>query len=166
MCKRIFKHETTEKKKGNIPFYKIGTFGKTADSFISKELYEEYKNNFPFPNIGDTLISASGSIGRTIKYSGEDAYYQDSNIVWIDHNKSFNPSFFFHLVSNIAWNGVEGSTIKRLYNDNILKTKVVFPNKFEQEKLGQIFNVLDKTFTLHQRNLFFPVKIFNISHIL
>ena len=82
MNKRIFKEQTTTK--GDIPFYKIGTFGSDADSFISRDLFEEYKNKYPYPNIGDILISASGSIGRTVVYNGEDAYYQDSNIVWQD----------------------------------------------------------------------------------
>ena len=36
MNKRIFKSQTTEK--GDIPFYKIGTFGKEADAYISNEL--------------------------------------------------------------------------------------------------------------------------------
>lgn len=39
MCKRILKSQTTDK--GDIPFYKIGTFGKKADSFISNELFED-----------------------------------------------------------------------------------------------------------------------------
>jgi type I restriction enzyme S subunit len=41
MCKRILKEQTSFE--GEIPFYKIGTFGKQADSFISKNLYEDYK---------------------------------------------------------------------------------------------------------------------------
>jgi type I restriction enzyme S subunit len=32
MCKRIFKEQTTTE--GDIPFYKIGTFGKEPDAFI------------------------------------------------------------------------------------------------------------------------------------
>ena len=43
---------------------------------------------------GDILISASGSIGRTVEYTGEDAYYQDSNIVWLKHDKTIVNSFF------------------------------------------------------------------------
>src|SRR5690554_1608479 len=34
MCKRIFKEQTTNNPKDGIPFYKIGTFGKKADSYI------------------------------------------------------------------------------------------------------------------------------------
>ena len=37
MCKRIMKNQTTST--GNIPFYKIGTFGKKPDAFISSELF-------------------------------------------------------------------------------------------------------------------------------
>ena len=40
MCKRIMKADTTNE--GDIPFYKIGTFGKKADAFIKKDKYEEF----------------------------------------------------------------------------------------------------------------------------
>ena len=75
MCRRIFKDQTTES--GEIPFYKIGTFGGKPDAFISKDLFEEYKAKYPYPNIGDILISASGSIGRTVEFTGKDEYFQD-----------------------------------------------------------------------------------------
>ena len=39
MCKRILKDQTSSQ--GDIPFYKIGTFGKKADAFISRELFNE-----------------------------------------------------------------------------------------------------------------------------
>ena len=77
MCKRIFKEQTSIV--GDIPFYKIGTFGGEPDAFISRELFEEYKEKFPYPQIGDMLISASGTIGRIVEYTGENAYFQDSN---------------------------------------------------------------------------------------
>ncbi|PUZ30963.1 restriction endonuclease subunit S, partial [Staphylococcus cohnii] len=84
MNKRIYKKQTSPYEE--IPFYKIGTFGKKSDTFISRNTYEEYKTKFPYPKVGDILISASGSIGRTIEYKGQEAYYQDSNIVWLDHD--------------------------------------------------------------------------------
>ncbi|MFQ9813167.1 MAG: hypothetical protein ACLRY7_09850 [Hominenteromicrobium sp.] len=37
MCRRIFKEQTSET--GDIPFYKIGTFGAEPDAFISRELF-------------------------------------------------------------------------------------------------------------------------------
>ena len=47
MCRRIFKEQTTEK--GEVPFYKIGTFGAKADAFISRDFYEDYKSKYPYP---------------------------------------------------------------------------------------------------------------------
>lgn len=84
MCKRILKEQTS--KKGDIPFYKISTFGGEADCFISKEIFEEYKEKYSYPRKGDILISAAGTIGRTVIYNGEDAFFQDSNIVWLDND--------------------------------------------------------------------------------
>ena len=151
MNKRIFKEQTTTK--GDIPFYKIGTFGSDADSFISRELFEEYKNKYPYPNIGDILISASGSIGRTVVYNGEDAYYQDSNIVWLNHNGQIDNSFLLQFYNQVKWAGLEGSTIKRLYNKNILETNIALPKIEEQRLIGKFFKLVDSSITLHQRKL-------------
>jgi len=151
MCKRIFKDQTAES--GDIPFYKIGTFGGEPDAYISRDLFKEYKHLYSYPEKGDILISASGSIGRTVEYTGEDAYYQDSNIVWLKHDKTIVNSFLKHLYEVIRWSGIEGSTIKRLYNDNILKTEVMIPAAPEQEEIGKCFNNLDNLITLHQRKL-------------
>lgn len=151
MNKRIFKEQTTTK--GDIPFYKIGTFGSDADSFISRDLFEEYKNKYPYPNIGDILISASGSIGRTVVYNGEDAYYQDSNIVWLSHNGKIDNSFLLQFYNQVKWAGLEGSTIKRLYNKNILETYIAVPKIEEQHLIGEFFKLFDSSITLHQRKL-------------
>lgn len=151
MCKRIFKDQTSEK--GDIPFYKIGTFGGVPDAYIPRELFNEYKQMYPYPEKGDILISASGSIGRTVEYTGEDAYFQDSNIVWLRHDKSIVNLFLKYLYEVIQWAGIEGSTIKRLYNDNILTTEVMIPSVQEQEKIGAYLDSIDHLITLHQRKL-------------
>ena len=78
MCKRIFKEQTTPT--GDIPFYKIGTFGKEPDAFIPAEIYHQFRQKYSFPNKGDVLVSAAGTVGRCVVYDGEDAYFQDSNI--------------------------------------------------------------------------------------
>lgn len=149
MCKRIFKEQTSPV--GDIPFYKIGTFGAEPDAFISRELFEEYKEKFQYPKIGDMLISASGTIGRTVEYDGEEAYFQDSNIVWFKHDERVDNSFLKCIYGIIKWSGIEGSTIKRLYNDNFLKTEFYMPSVAEQEKIGEYFANLDHLITLHQR---------------
>jgi len=152
MNKRIFKDETSEN--GDIPFYKIGTFGGTADAFISKEKFKEYKEKYPYPEIGDILISASGSIGRTVVYNGEDAYYQDSNIVWLKHDQQLDNSYLQQYYEIIKWSGIEGTTIKRLYNKNILETNIFLPpSVYEQQAVGSYFSNLDNLIATHQEKI-------------
>ena len=151
MCRRIFKEQTSDT--GDIPFFKIGTFGAEPDAFISKELFEEYKSKYPYPQKGDILISASGSIGKTVEFSGNNEYFQDSNIVWLSHDKRLSNPFLKYFYSVVKWAGIEGSTIKRLYNDNILNTVICMPSVPEQNRIGTFFENLDHLITLHQREL-------------
>lgn len=149
MCRRIFKEQTSEN--GDIPFYKIGTFGGEADAFISREVFEEYRAKYPYPKKGDILLSASGSIGRIVEFTGKNEYFQDSNIVWLNHDERLDNSFLKCFYSIVKWAGIEGSTIKRLYNNNILNTVINLPIVEEQQKIGAYFANLDHLITLHQR---------------
>lgn len=142
MCKRVMKYQTAEK--GEVPFYKIGTFGHVADAYISKELFDNFKRNYPYPQKGDILISAAGTIGRTVEFSGNDEYFQDSNIVWLNHNNTIYNPFLKIIYSIVKWNGLEGSTLKRLYNNNILNTKFYIPSFAEQKKIGDFFSEQDE----------------------
>lgn len=152
MNKRIYKSQTNED--GEIPFYKIRTFGKKADSFISNKLFNEYKKKYPYPKVGDILISASGTIGNTVIYKGENAYFQDSNIVWLNVNhKIILNSFLYNFYKIVHWKGLEGSTIKRLYNSNILSTSINYPSITEQQKIGDFFAELDKLLDLQQQKI-------------
>ncbi len=151
MNKRIYKSQTSDDEE--IPFYKISTFGKEPTTFISREIFEEYKEKFPYPNKGDILISASGSIGKTIEYNGEEAYFQDSNIVWLNHNQQVSNKFLKQFYSIIDWKGIEGSTIKRLYNRHILNTIINLPLYEEQEKIGTFFSKLDRQIELEEKKL-------------
>jgi len=149
MCKRIFKNETSSE--GEIPFYKIGTFGKNPDAYITKTLYDEYRSKYRFPKKGDILISASGTIGRTVVYDGEPAYYQDSNIVWIDNDETqVLNRFLYHSYKVVKWGEEEGATIKRLYNSNLEKIKIRYPQSTDHQKeiINDIDNLISKTQSL------------------
>jgi len=142
MCKRVFNNQT--KPTGAIPFYKIGTFGKEPDAFISEGLFKSYKQKFSFPKKGDILISASGTIGRTVVYDGRPAYFQDSNIIWIDNNETIVSNEYLYYVYQIADYSTEGGTIQRLYNDIIKNTKFICPPKTEQTTIATALNDVDK----------------------
>lgn len=157
MNKRIFKHQTSGS--GEVPFFKIGTFGKQPDAFISMALFKEYKAKYPYPVTGDLLLSASGSIGRVVEYKGEEQYFQDSNIVWLKHDGRIDNSFLKVFYSMVQWSGLEGSTIKRLYNKNILDTEINTPERPEQTAIGTYFQKLDSLINQHQQ------KHDNLSHL-
>lgn len=146
MCRRVFNHETTPI--GDIPFFKIGSFGKSADAFITKELFLNYKQRFPYPKVGDILISAAGTIGRTVVFNGQEAYFQDSNIVWINNDeKIVLNSYFKYILEKVRFN-TEGGTIQRLYNNILLTTKFAAPNLAEQQKIADFLTSVDEKINL------------------
>jgi type I restriction enzyme S subunit len=151
MCKRILKEQTSPR--GEIPFYKIGTFGGVPDAYISREIFENFRNSYPFPKNGAVLISAAGTIGRTVRYNGELAYFQDSNIVWLDNSeKLIADIFLFYLYQLIDWSPSVGA-IQRLYNENILGAQVKFPSILEQQKIADCLSSLDDLITAQTQKL-------------
>ena len=142
MCKRILKSQTNTV--GGVPFYKIGTFGKEADAYISQETFNEYRSKYNFPKKGDVLISAAGTIGRTVVYDGKPAYFQDSNIVWIDNDESIVLNSYLRYCYELKpWKASEGGTIPRLYNDNIAKAVIAVPSIEEQKRVVSILDRFD-----------------------
>lgn len=156
MCKRILKKQTLPN--GDIPFYKIGTFGKTANAFISRQVYEEYRFKYSFPKKGDILLSASGTIGRRVIYDGQPAYFQDSNIVWIDNDeKQVLNSFLYKFYGYCDWDPTKGATISRLYNDDLRRIEIPLPPLPEQQRivsiLDECFTAIDKAKANAEKNL-------------
>jgi type I restriction enzyme, S subunit len=126
MCKRVLKQQTS--CTGEIPFYKIGTFGRTPDAYISQELFDLLSSNYSYPKRGDILISAAGTIGRRVVFDGKPAYFQDSNIVWIDNDEtSVLNNFLFYIYGTNPWFVEGGGTIARLYNYNLAKAVIDIP---------------------------------------
>lgn len=143
MCKRIMKDQTSEK--GDIPFFKIGTFGGKADAYISRELFEDYKEKYSYPKKGEILISAAGTIGRTVVFNGEDAYFQDSNIVWISNNEQLVLNTFLrYLYGVIDWK-IDGGTIKRLYNYNLKNATIYVPTLQAQSRIVSILDTFEQS---------------------
>lgn len=148
MCKRVFKEQTCEV--GDVPFFKIGTFGGAPDAYISQSLFDELKSKYAYPKVGTILLSASGTIGRQVEYKGEDAYYQDSNIVWLEHDDTVLDSYLKQFYSVVKWQGLEGSTIKRLYNKTVLDTPFYRPSLPEQRKIADCLSAVDAVIAAQQ----------------
>lgn len=151
MCRRVFNYETNDQ--GEIPFYKIGTFGKEPDAYISKELYDSYRQSFSFPNKGDILISAAGTIGRTIIYDGTPSYFQDSNIVWIENNGALISNQYLFQVFQVVEYKTEGGTIQRLYNSILKSANFPCPSKPEQQIITERLTTIDNKLQTEQTYL-------------
>lgn len=152
MCKRILKSQTSEK--GDVPFFKIGTFGKEPDAFISRELFDEFKRLYSYPNIGDIIVSAAGTIGRISVFDGKPAYFQDSNLIWIDNDNSIiDNSFLAVAYPRIKW-AISSTTIARIYNDTVRQTSTTAPTSLkEQCEIGTLFSKINELLAEAEREV-------------
>ena len=143
MCKRIFASQTNPN--GGVPFYKIGTLGGEPDAFISKDLFEEYKSKYNFPRPGEILITCSGTVGKCLAYDGSEAYFQDSNIVWIDNpTLEVSNEFLLSILSNVNWSTLNSTTITRIYGPDLRGLAIKFPqNEQEQKRIADCLSALD-----------------------
>ena len=143
MCKRILKSQTADQ--GEVPFYKISTFGGKADAYISRKLFEDYRRQYSYPHKGDILLSAAGTIGRKVVFDGSDSYFQDSNIVWIDNDeKIVLNEFLYWWYSVIAWTTEDGGIVTRLYNNNLKSSLVPLPPLPEQHRIASALSDMDE----------------------
>ena len=143
MCKRILASQTNAEC--GVPFYKIGTIGGAPDAYISKELFESYRAKYNYPRKGEVMITCAGTVGKAMIFDGEDSYYQDSNIVWIDNptNKIDN-TFLYHLISKVDWSKLNTTTIVRIYNDDLRQLRISYPTLSEQRKISIFLNLLNQ----------------------
>lgn len=150
MCKRIFAEETNPLE--GVPFYKIGTLGSAADSFISYELFNTYRNKYNYPEKGEILITCSGTIGKIVRHSGEDAYYQDSNIVWLKNDqRNVINNYLFYFFEGFNWEKLNSTTITRIYGDDLRNILLCFPpKKKEQQKIADCLSSLDERITAQE----------------
>lgn len=143
MCKRIFAIQTSNL--GEVPFYKIGTIGGTPDAYISKELHDEYKEQYNYPQKGELLITCAGTVGKCTIFDGKDAYFQDSNIVWISNPKEqINNNFLYYYISQVDWGKLNSTTITRIYNDNLRNLLINYPITEEQNKIVSFLSLIDQ----------------------
>ena len=143
MCKRILASQTNTEE--GVPFYKIGTIGNAPDAYISKELFDDYKTKYNYPHKGEVMITCAGTVGKCVIYDGKDAYYQDSNIVWIDNSSQcISNSFLYHLLAKVDWRKLNSTTIIRIYNDDLRNLKLSYPQIEEQQKISRLLSFLDE----------------------
>jgi type I restriction enzyme S subunit len=153
MCKRIFAEETNPTE--GVPFYKIGTLGGVPDAFISREKFEDYKSRYNYPRPGEVLITCSGSVGKCLPFDGKDAYFQDSNIVWLDNpTGEVSNQFLLMLLSKVNWGNLNSTTITRIYGPDLRGMAIKFPAvEDEQKRIASFLSSLDALITAETQKL-------------
>lgn len=108
-----------------------------------------YDNNFDFE--GNFVLTArvGANAGTLYQHSGKVKI--SDNTVYI---QSDNLSFLYNLLNRFDLKKLSFGTGQPLVKSSELKKLALnFPNKEEQEKIGNFFNQLDYTIALHQRQL-------------
>lgn len=153
--KRIYANEYAE---SGIPFYRskeireLGTGLKPSIKlFIKQERYDEIREKYGVPKVGDILIAA---IGATIGYSWivdttSPFYYKDGNLIILAIKDNVNPIFLNHtigiLIEDFKKKGVAGSAQLALTIEKLEKMMVVNPELELQNQFADFVKQVDKS---------------------
>jgi type I restriction enzyme S subunit len=96
--KRIFADEYVDK---GVPFYRGKEISQKRTGqalsevmFISKERFDAIAKQFGFPQQGDILITAVGTVGNSYMVQDEVFYFKDGNIIWLKDFSSEGLNYF------------------------------------------------------------------------
>jgi type I restriction enzyme S subunit len=152
--KRIFLSDYVEE---GIPFWRskevIEQFhGKkvSTELFITREKYNEIKNKFGVPQLGDILLTSVGTIGVPYLVSDKSPFYfKDGNLTWIKEIISEVEPYYIYLwlSSDIGQKEIQnhliGSSQKALTIDSLKKIKIPLPSLPIQQKVAGILAAYD-----------------------
>lgn len=169
--KRIYANEYVE---SGVPFYRskeireLGTGMKpSVELFIKQERYDEIKEKYGVPKVGDILIAA---IGATIGYSWivdseNPFYYKDGNIIILSIKDNVNPIFLNHtmriLIDDFKNKGVAGSAQLALTIEKLEKMMVINPPIELQNRFADFVRAIDKSKVKVQKALDETQKLFD-----
>ncbi|MCT4686454.1 restriction endonuclease subunit S [Vallitalea sp.] len=160
--KRVHREDYAEK---GIPFFrgleisKLGSYSKLEDLlYISKEYYNNLKDKYGVPKIGDILITAVGTLGNSyLICDNTPFYFKDGNLIWFSDIK-INPQYLnIYIGDGIGKKRVlesaTGSNQKALTMVKLQDIQVLIPSKEEQRKIGIFFQNLDNLIIINQHKL-------------
>ena len=98
------------------------------------------------------MITCAGTVGKAIPFDGADSYFQDSNIVWLSNpTDKINNKFLYYIISRVDWSRLNSTTITRIYNDDLRKLGISYPNRTEQKKIADFLSLLDDRIALQSK---------------
>ena len=155
--KRIYKEEYIA---NGIPFFRSSEVVDLYDTgntdptfFISEQRYEEIKNQYGVPDIGDLLVTSVGTIGKTWIVDNRKFYYKDGNLTQVRKSESLDMRFLqFYIMSPEFKEQIEDTVSGSAYNAlTIVKFKKIrlpVPSVIEQ---SQIVRILDDLLAKEQQ---------------
>jgi len=151
--KRIYAKEYVD---SGIPFYRSKEIIEkskgndvSTELYISKERFNELKNKFGAPSLGDILLTSVGTLGVPYIVRKEEFYFKDGNLTWIKNFKDncHNKFIFYWLLSPDGVYQINtrciGSTQKALTIDTLKKFELKIPPFEEQKAIAHILSTLD-----------------------
>lgn len=149
--------------------------------FISNEFYDEIKEKYPIPKVGDILITAVGTVGNTLLIEKDfDFYFKDGNIIWLKkkEHKNFNSKYINYFFNTIhgkekifgltGGSAYQALTIKSLSKSNIFLPTISMQNKIVEilEKQEYIISNIEKLISKTEKMFeYFCIKEFDLDNI-
>ena len=157
-AKRVLKNNW---KSNGIPFYRAREIvqlnkeeSADKDIFISEELYQEIKEKYGVPCVGDIMVSAVGSIGYTYIVKKSDLfYYKDASVLCLKNSNNLYSEFFSVWLSTPyiqeqMYKNSKGTTVDTITLEKLKNYIVPLPPVQEQHrivaKIEELFAQLDK----------------------
>ena len=131
-----------------IPFYRTRELVKLSESgfvdnelFISEKMFEDLKEAYGVPKIGDILISGVGTIG--VPYVVEENkkfYFKDGNVIWFRNKGIFIAKYIFYLYKSLfminqVYGMSAGTTVDTYTIVNAQSTILPLPPLAEQQRI-------------------------------
>jgi type I restriction enzyme, S subunit len=140
-----------------IPFYRgkeiiekyKGSVDVSTQLFISESKYNEIKNKYGVPEIGDLLLTSVGSLGIPyIVKNGDRFYFKDGNLTWFRNFKGLESRYLYYwLLSPSGKAELNKSTIgssQSAFTIVLLKSMVIeLPPLDTQRKIASILSAYD-----------------------
>ena len=151
--KRVFQSEW---RSSGVPFYRarelavLGEKGRVDNElFITKSMYEAYRNSYGVPQIGDLLVTGVGTLGKVyVVPDSHEFYFKDGNIIWFKIRGSINSAFLDQLfqtkvVTHQIEDSAGGTTVGTYTISGAKKTTIPYPPPPEQESIAEALGDAD-----------------------
>jgi type I restriction enzyme, S subunit len=151
--KRVFQREWRTE---GIPFYRareLAVLGETGrvdnELFITKSLYDMFKNAHGVPEVGDMLVTGVGTLGKVyVVADKKEFYFKDGNIIWFKINGKVSAEFLRQLyltkvVMKQITEGSAGTTVGTYTMSGAKKTERPFPPFAEQTAIAAVLSDMD-----------------------